>query len=99
VRWKSPPPSIDTLRLLQTFGRYFATLLINDDEMQPRGFEKGCELADDLCVTWSGFCLRYDVVRQSCPYRELALAQVGKCPRGPNISICWKIAHKASVAY
>jgi hypothetical protein len=91
-------PTVDTLRVLDALRLHFATVVIDDDQVEAGGLEEGCELAYPR-KSRSVFCAGDDVVRYAGAQRELALAQVGHRTRCSNVSIRREFAHRSSVTY
>ena len=93
---ESPAPPIDTVRLMHVFWLDFSTLIVDDDQMQARGFEQSRKLLNPGTV---GVVLGVgdDVVSHPGAQRKLTLTQVAHSPRRPNVSICRKVAHEPSL--
>ena len=95
---KSPTSAIDALRLLPVFRLDFSPLVVDDDEMQTRGFQEASKVVHPR-ISRGVLSFGDDVVRNPGARRELSLAEVGDRAGGPNVPICWEIAHDLSVAH
>jgi hypothetical protein len=97
MRWKSPTPTIDALRLLNALRLDLSAFVIDDDQMEAGGLKQARELAHPRAFR-SAFHPGDDVERHAGTHGEFALTNVGDRARSPNVSTCREIAHDVSVA-
>jgi hypothetical protein len=98
VRRESPPPAVETLRLLDALRLDLSAIVIDDDEVQTRCFQEARKLVYPR-ISRGRFRLGYNVVGHAGARREFALADVGDRACGTDVSIGWKVGHELSVAY